>query len=1324
MYECFKQKYTCIVLIWAFLGSALNVKGQKLYFEHLTVKDGLSRNSVLAIAQDNLGFMWFATGHGLNRYDGSRFSTYISNPADTTSISDNYINALFFDSGKKLWIGTSEGLNCYVSATDNFKRIDLLFKKGTKPEVYCIYEDKKKNLWVGTNKGLFVRRFSTAVFVSASKLGLESRLANSEILCVYEDHFGFLWVGTEKGLVKSRFKHIFSEVESFVHDPGLPGSISDSPVKSILEDGAGNIWMASESQGLNLFNRNKGTFEHYKQRSGNPNSLVHNTVRKMMNDGRGNILIGTQVGLSVFNPVRRSFMSYRNQVNDPGSLSQNSIWSLYQDKSNNIWIGTYYGGVNVVYGTRTLFNTIVQKGNNSGINNSLVRSIVQAKEGSLWIGTDGGGLNYFDRQTKRFNYYVNQPDDPTSLSSNFIKTVYLDKDNNTWVGTSGGGLNLFEPISGTFKHFFKHRSAFELKRSAVLSILEDSQNRFWIGGMGTNGAYHRNGTQFNPIKNFTFMGKLKDKTILMFFEDKAGNLWIVTWDEIYRLSKNNRMISKIKIHSRGGETKSFSWLTQDHNGNIWIGLNYGGLCCYNPDTKKITQWYTTKDGLCNDNVIGILEDKHNNLWISTINGLSKLDPKKKSIENYAVADGLASEEFNSGSLYKAKNGELFFGGLNGITHFFPEEIKRNNYQAPLVFTGLKLFNHNVVPAKGHELLPENIIFKPQLIFDDKQNIFTIEFALLNYIKPSKNRYAYKLEGINQAWIESPLPLATYTNLPSGDYVFSVKGANNDGIWSKVETLHIRILPPLWQTWWAYLIYTLFFMGIAFFILRFFYLKQLLKKDEELHQIKLNFFTNISHEIRSHLSLIMIPLEKVLEESTQYSLVNKQLFNIKKNADRLLGLVTELMDFRKAESKTLKLHMRDNHLILFLRDIYITFQQVCEKKELNLVFLHPDQPVFAFFDKEQFEKVIFNLLSNAVKFTPAGGEIVLEVAVKDCEVLISVSDTGAGISLAYFDKLFTNYFQIDDASQNTGYGIGLALSKHIVELHHGRITVDSKPGFTKFTVGLPMPGNMHPENKTVAEETDPDGKSYTILIADDNEELRIMIRDLLDAEYRILESTDGAAALQLAITEIPDLIISDVMMPKKNGFELCAEIKTDERTSHIPVILLTAKDTQSDQISGLSTGADLYLTKPFSIKVLQLSVRNIMAARDRISQKYRKQFIFEPSNTLLDTRDEQFLSKFIKIIEQGIENREFGVDLLAERMGMSQSVLYKKIKALTNMTVNEFSKSIRLKRAAQLLKVSGHNISEVSGMVGFIDFRYFTKEFKKQFGQTPRDYLSS
>ncbi|MCX2452048.1 response regulator [Pedobacter sp. PLR] len=1315
----------------------------QLSFNAIKVSDGLSQSSVLDITQDGYGFMWFATRYGLNRYDGTSFSIYKSLPNDTTSLSNNHINTIYCDYQKTLWVGTATGLNKYGVLNDNFQSIKLVQqKKVVHPNVSCIYEDKRKNLWVGTDKGLYIlNNRQKSSFINVDQLGMEPGSITGEVLSVFEDHQKFLWIGTSKELIRCRFGKKISAVKIYRHLAAEEKSISDGPVKSMVEDLKGNLWIGTRIGGLNRFNRAAETFEHYVHQHNNPNSLIHNSIRKMILNKEGNLVIGTQEGISVFQPANHTFTNYQNQIGNPLSLVQNSIYSIFEDKTGSLWLGTYFGGVSVSYGVKTPFKTLSSNVSGTGLNHNVVRSIAGDPNGNLWIGTEGGGLNHFNRQTRRFKYYVNNPADPASLSSNLVKVVYLDTDNQLWLGTSGAGLNLFDQSSGKFKHFNLGKNDFETKQSAVVSILEDSGKRFWIGGVRINGVYQREGKSLKNITPPIFAKYFKDKIIEKYYEDKNKNLWIVTNQEIILYNQDLQTFSIISSGSKDPETITFNNLAEDHEGNIWIGLYYGGIQVYSPKKGKIIAKYTTKDGLCNNNVLSITEDKTHNLWFSTINGLSRLKADRKTFQTYTMADGLAGDEFHYNSLYKAGDGTIFIGGLNGITYFNPEEIQQNNYHAPLIFRGLRLFNDTIKKTEREDkILTKNIILNPKLTFNSDQNIFTIEFALLNYIKSKKNKYAYKLQGINENWNESSLPEATYTDLPPGEYVFSVKGANNDGIWSKPIDISIKILPPIWKTWWAYTFYTICLGVITFYFVRFFYLRQLMKRDEELHQLKLNFFTDVSHEIRSHLTLIMVPLEGVIEDTKNNTPVNKQLNFIKKNTDRLVRLVTELMDFRRAETNNLRLNPADYEIIGFLEEIYESFKEVCGRKNISLSFFHVENELIVSFEKGQMEKVIFNLLSNAVKFTPEHGSIILTIDKEGKSIIISVANTGKEIPSEYHEKLFTNYYQLEDQHQDIGYGIGLALSKRIINLHNGTLSVKSEVGNTCFTIRFPI---SHTSNIPQAPEAgensqkqvqflentmqvgtpEEDAGKFTILIVEDNEKLRALIKSILEKEYKILESVDGATGLEMAKNEIPDLIISDIMMPNKNGLELCKDIKTDERTSHIPVVLLTAKSSQADQISGLAMRADLYLTKPFSKNVLQLNVRNILESRELISAKYRQQFLFEPRNIAIDNLDEQFLSKLIEVIESRMEYREFGVDILSDKMGMSQSVLYKKIKALSGMTVNDFSKSIRLKKAAQLLSQKKNSVSEIAYMVGFVDSKYFTKEFKKQFGTPPSQYTT-
>ncbi|HEY8898430.1 MAG TPA: hybrid sensor histidine kinase/response regulator transcription factor, partial [Niastella sp.] len=790
--------------------------------------------------------------------------------------------------------------------------------------------------------------------------------------------------------------------------------------------------------------------------------------------------------------------------------------------------------------------------------------------------------------------------------------------------------------------------------------------------------------------------------------------------------------------------------------------NYDALAKYDPNTGSYTR-YGNKDVLANINIIGLLDDEQGNLWLSSNTGLIRYNPARNSAQTYTMSDGLAGNEFNNNSYCKDSRGEMYFGGFNGITHFYPAGIETNNYTAPLVFTGLKLFNNYIGIDDGNKILNENITLSPGLTFRYNQDVFTIEFALLNYIKSSKNKYSYKLEGFDKGWNEVTNNTATYTNLPSGNYIFHVKGANNDGIWSAPARIAIKVLPPFWLTWWAYCIYILVLAGILFFVLRYFFLRALLKKEDELHQVKLNFFTNVSHEIRTHLTLIMAPVEKMLDNKQHDSFVQQQLSQVKQNADRLLKLVSELMDFRKAETDHLQLHIGRYNLVPFLQDIYVSFRETSLAREINMSFIHNAEEMYLYYDKEQLEKVFFNLLANALKFTPAGGRVVLMAEQKDNRITVTVTDNGRGIAPQYIDKLFTNFFQVaDHGLQNTGYGIGLALSKNIIALHQGSISVESEPatdnreGKTVFTVSLKQ-GNSHfsgadilvvrPDKAPVRAEKITTGgitiptaalvqaaltdKNFTILLAEDNVELRQLIKETFVQQYHILECPNGLQAWETAIVEIPDLIISDVMMPEMDGFTLCEKLKTDQRTSHIPVILLTAKSTQSDQVSGLETGADLYLTKPFSTRILELNVRNLLASREKLRQRFSSQIVAPTlpdgqtgesfTENVSGTVDAAFLQKVLTIIEEHIDNPDFGVEMLSRKTAMSAPVLYKKIKAVTDMSVNEFVKSIRLKKAAQLLLKKQMTVYEVAYAVGYSDRKYFSREFKKQFGKTPSEY---
>lgn len=1341
----------CLFFLF-FLSNAGKLPAQNIAFNHLKVENGLSHKSVLAITQDSRGFMWFGTRHGLNRYDGLHFRIYKHDPADSNSISSSYISALGCDSSGRMWIGTEKGLSRYNPAGDNFIQtaIDTI--------VTCIFTERSGAVWAATPKGLYRVTGGNNKFTVVN-------IGNGFVQCMFEDRDGSLWAGTTCGLVRLVKNNEGYYKEVFLHDPRNPASLSDNGITTIAADKYGRLWIGTQRNGVNLFHPATRSFSRYLQQNNDAAGILNNNIREIFPDRVGKLWICTQEGLSVMDPLTGKCASYQHNPANKKSLSQNSLHSIFQDRDGSVWIGTYFGGIDVAYSYITAFSVWQNDAKQNSLSNNVVSGLVEDRNADLWIGTEGGGLNHYSRATGRFTAYRHNADDPHSIGSNLVKVVLQDRDGNIWAGTHGGGLNLFDAATHRFKHFLYEGNEDETFNSEIGALLEDSQGRLWVGWQDGVTIYQRKKRELAQI---TYkIPEVAQKRITCFLEDTKKNVWIGTANGLYKVTQNG--CSELL-------KEGINCIREDAQGKIWIGLYYNGLALYDPASgpEKV---YTEKDGLPHNNVLGILEDNWNDLWVSTENGLAVLDPQTNVFRTYTQSDGLAGNEFNYNSFLKDSKGMFFFGGDNGLTSFYPGRIETNRSAANIAITGLSLFNQPVKINGNDGLLKEEISLTREVTFKSSQDVFTLEFALLSFIKPGKNRYAYKLEGFDKNWNEVGITSATYTNLPSGNYTFLVKGANNDGVWSPPAVLRVRILPPFWLTWWACASYVLVAVALLWLIFRFFYLRGMLRKEAELHQEKLNFFTNISHEIRTHLTLITAPIDRMMDTGASGGFFYQQLRNVRDNADRLLRLVSELMDFRKAETGHLRLHRASHNVVPFLETIINNFRDLSQARNIDISFNHNSEEIPLWFDSEQMEKVFFNLLSNAFKFTPEGGAIVIQALLLPGTVKISVSDNGRGIAAGHLDKLFDNYFQGDDHGvQNTGYGIGLSLSRSIVELHKGVITVESRPavngteGRTCFTVTLPA-GSQQPEgaapprenggtaavngytrpapvtvaSAATAAEALP--QPYTILVAEDNPSLAGLLQETFESSYKVLLCADGQQGWEVATEQIPDIIITDVMMPGMNGFTLCHQLKTDERTSHIPVVILTARSGQADQLHGLETGADVYLAKPFSPKALELNVRNLLALREKIRNRAGALIVAAPENVpvvnndgavavahsqpafpgvenprpLLNKIDHAFLQKAIGFVEEHINDPELCVSLLSEKLAMSPPVLYKKLKAVTNMSVNDFIRSLRMKKAAQLLMEKELAIYEVAYAVGYSDRKYFSKEFKKQFGIAPSEY---
>ncbi|WGQ08780.1 two-component regulator propeller domain-containing protein [Pedobacter gandavensis] len=1377
-----KRSFCMALLSFLVLLPAIVCAQQQLRFGNLTLEQGLSQNSVMTISQDRQQLLWFGTKHGLNRYDGYQFKVYKNNPKDTNSISSDEITATLSDSKGILWVGTVNGLNRYDAKKDNFQRIfyQPKNKKGlSSNSIEHIYEDPKGNIWVGTLRGanLLTNRNKNEFQTFLFKDDQNNRGINN-IYSIIRQKDGAVWLATLNGLVRMNLTPGKFSYEAFHYKGGKPGTISSNYITSLQVDKQQNLWVGTDN-GLNLFQPDSRSFLTYKHNE-NSNSIVHNDIREIMLNRDGTLWIGTQEGLSILDPQQKTFSNYLHDPEKKGSLSHNSIHSIYQDRNNSIWIGTFYGGVNIIHPFATQFHASKNSRLRPSISSNIVSSIVEDTQHNLWIGTEGGGLNYFNRSNNTYTAYKINLNDKAGLTSNLIKTICKDKAGNLLIGTHHGGLNFFNTVSKTFQHIVNIKDSSNTASTAeIIAICAASDQNIWVGTysglnlLKTVNGHYETQTRKSPVES-----KLQNKRIQFLYEDRDKNLWIGTQAGLhaYHLStKKLRSFFKDKGNADQLQSDYINCIVQISNGNLAIGTYFGGLSIYNPKSGKF-KTYTEKEGLSNNNVLGIIEDEQRNLWISTDHGLSKFDPKTQTFRIYTKSDGIAGNDFNVRSYFKDSAGELFFGGYNGLTSFFPAEIEINSQTNPIIFTGLKLFNKPVTVDGPDQLLKEDISSSKSITFGHDQNHFTIGFALLNYIKPDKNRYSYKLESYDEEWNEVSNPFATYTNLPSGTYTFLVKGKNNDGTpGGSVASIDIHILPPIWASWWAYCIYALIISIILFLSVRYLIIRALLKRSEDIQQMKLSFFTNISHEIRTPLTLILGPLENLLKSTEgQYDL-HKQVLPIKNNADRLMRLITELMDFRKADSGYLKLNISPENIVSFSKEIFYAFQHLAVSRNIRYTFNSTDDPILLYFDKVQMEKVLFNLLSNAFKFTDDEGSISLSIDDQGDAVEIKIRDNGKGIPYESQNKLFSNFFQVDEQGSNhIGSGIGLALSKSVVEAHHGKIGIESnvatavKAGDTCFTVKLKK-GKAHfkadqlqenqvhdysissfadapaasattaAQTSTIAEnnrqmesnELSPSGTEKstlsakeTVLIVEDNPEIRDLIANLMKPQYQVEESVNGLKGWEAAIELLPDLIICDIMMPVMDGLELCRRLKTDERTSHIPVILLTARSSHIHQVSGLETGADVYVTKPFSTALLELNVRNLLQSRAMMRQKYAQQVILQPQNIVIGATDQAFMEKVMAYIEANLADQEVGVPELAIEVGMSQPILYKKIRAITDLSVNDFIKTIRLKKAAQLLEHKVYTISEISYLVGFNDPKYFSREFKKQYGVTPRVFIQN
>jgi len=1358
-----------------FIGGHLGA--QDLNFRHLTIDDGLSQNAVFSIAQDQQGFMWFGTKDGLNRYDGQSFRVFRQNPSDSTSINGNTITELYVDQRGWIWLRSTEnGINYYQPKRDLFSGLEHLKSSdghSIDDQIEAISEDKEGNIWAGTRtNGLYriERDPGTGVPTGLTHYTSGQGLSNNQIHSIYVDKQGTVWVGNDGKISK-----YLPETDSF-HGYDIPFEKTDETeylLYYVIDDihpGPGETLWLGTSEGLMQFNKNTGRTTSYSYRLYSTRR-EHNRIRKIAEGPRGNLWLATPSGLTIFNPVTNTYTEYKSDANDPLSISYNSITGLFKSSNGLMWVGTAGMGIDLYDPRANRFPKITGNDLLTEVSSFSIRNVLEDQNRDVWILADRPYR--WDRQKQTLEN-VNDLFVPDALPSSYPVELWdlaEDRKGALWAASTQG-LIKHDPITKMVTHFdYSPDNTGGLPQRQVYGVLEDSGGEVWV--LTENYLSRLADPQTGRFEGYRFNQNepVREQIRPPMVEGKSGNIWFGTSLGLFyfdRQSETFQHFEQVRSDSTSlshNLVKSILPDPKDPGNFLWIGTS-GGLNKLNLQAKSFTR-FTTADGLPNNVVYGILPDNSGHLWLSTNRGLSKFNPERKEFRNYDARDGLQSNEFNTGAYFRSSSGELFFGGIAGLNYFYPDQVKDNPNLPEIVLTGFKIEEREITYRNSPAVLDAPLPFAQTIRVDHRDDLLTFRFAALNYSAPEKNLYAYKLEGLSDSWVESGnYATAVFTNIPHGRYTLRIKASNNDGVWNEAGIgISVVVTPPWWHTSWAYAAYLITFLVAGYSLRRYelnrFNLKNQLELERiqteslrKLDHLKSEFFANISHEFRTPLTLILGQIENVVSSDIQYS-DKRKLAMATKNANRLLSLINQLLDLSKLEAGKMEMNRRRLDIVSFLKSLLYSFETLAESNEIRLSFESESDSIPVLFDTDKLEQVFFNLIRNAFKFTNPGGEISLSVRLlNQSHVEIRVRDTGIGIPESQVDKIFDRFYQSEDSKTRVqgGTGIGLALVNEFVKLHDGDVRVESTHASgsdtdetgTEFIIRLPIgdpAGDTHedtemarstgrtisePPSDTVVPAYDlnllPENlRKEIILLAEDNAEVRGFIREQLQSRYRVLEADNGVDAVSLSKKEIPDLIITDLMMPQMNGYEFCRQIREDHKTSHIPVIMLTARAGLKHKIDGLETGVDAYLTKPFKVKELQVRARKLIQQRNQLRDQFSTSGLIKTSGVDSDSLEKAFLEKAISIVEENFTNDQFKVNHLAENLNMSSSQLNRKLAALLDRSAVQFMISVRLQHAANLLRTSDKTVAEISYDIGYSDQAYFTRAFKKQFGVSPSEF---
>lgn len=1358
------MKHILQILLLLIPMSSLGIN--KISFKHLGIRDGLSDSQINSITQDSQGFIWISTSYGLNRYDGYAFKVFTRDSKDDFSLPDNYVEEVQEDSEGMLWVHVGrQRYVCYDPRKEMFLPAMPLLETqyGIKEEPSLLYIDRNKGLWAHNSEGTYYydRSRKKLVFYPCDKKKQENGI---ELTGISEDEKNVLLVYSN-GL----FEQIDKQTGKLVGQNDFLTKVADRQVgkHTLFADADGDYWIYC-SNGVWLYYTKDNKWEHLTTRDESSILLSGDHVRDIKTDQEGKVWVAIDHGgIDIIDKKQHVVEYIKNDLYDERSLIQNSICCLYCDASGGMWAGSYKRGVS--YYNKSLFKFHTDHLQDfSSIRNFTadVNAVVDDKEGNLWVGTSNG-LIYIDSQTGKRKIYQHNSTQG-SLSGDVVVSLLNSRDGTLWVGTYRNGLCAFDGHSFRRYMLNNHKHALQTDTN-VWTLAEDKNGYIWIGtlGQGLYGLDPHSGkmTQYpDEGKNFS------EENITSICIGRDGNLYMGTSYGVAFYDPVTGNFEKRTGNKRGTQEfihPTINDIYEDSRGLLWIATSEG-LNIYDRRSDEIIVPIKAAD-IRNEVVQGIMEDNNKNMWITTTRGMFNVvvsvNPATAiysfTYHKYDEFDELRNQQFNARAITRTKTGEIIAGGVQGLSLFEPENIQYNSYAPQVKFTAMQLFERDVkVGEAGDEssILPQAFPYVSEIRLKYDQNVFSISFSAMNYVLPQKTTYMYRLKGLNDEWLSIRSNKLTYTGLAPGRYTLEVKAINSDGFCSKqAAELNIVITPPFWASPLAYVVYTLLVVGILFLARKYvlhnekqkymlIQVEQEARQKHEIDDMKLRFFTNISHELRTPLTLILSPLEYVMkhiEDTEQKS----KLEMAYRNAIRLLNMVNQLLDFRKSDIKGHQFNPTQGDIIEFIRNVSNNFSEYSERKGITLTFFSSVKELWVAFDQDKMGKIMMNLLSNAFKFTPEGGrvDVSLDVAVAGSngqeQLEIKVSDNGIGISEEDKKYIFDRFYQVHNPGrpEAAGSGIGLHLVKEFVQLHRGTVTVlDNVGKGSVFIVSLPVErvqphstekdetnqtaNSVVVSGRTEVEEElesrEEGDKRPVILIVDDNEDFRHFMRDCLASEYVISEASNGMKAWEMIPELQPDIIVSDVMMPEMDGNELCRRVKNDIRTSHILLILLTARSAQEYELQGLANGADDYITKPFNLDILSLRIKALLQRR---REGYSRPMEIEPNKINITSLDEKLIKKAIRYVEEHMDSSELSVEELSRELGMSRVHLYKKLSSITGKTPIEFIRIIRLKRAAQYLRESQLSISEIAYKTGFNNMKFFRKYFKEEFGILPSEY---